>query len=74
MHWASLNSKQCAPDPSVNIVLALSLTCVTKVDLPPLTGPINNKIRFRTSNLFAAGWKYSSTIAQVIPRGQIIDF
>ena len=44
-----------------SIFPALSLHTETKVDFPPLTGPINNRIRFRTSNLFAAGWKYSST-------------
>ncbi|MNC22431.1 hypothetical protein D3C75_704330 [compost metagenome] len=34
---------------------------VTSVDLPPLTGPINNRIRLRTSSRRAAEWKYSST-------------
>ena len=31
------------------------LSIVTSVDLPPLTGPISNRIRFLTSRRLAAG-------------------
>ncbi|MNP04809.1 hypothetical protein D3C76_967370 [compost metagenome] len=34
---------------------------VTNVDFPPLTGPISNRIRLRTSRRLAEEWKYSST-------------